>query len=199
MLEVLSLDFTTARALTTGAASALFSKPLIVADVTFTAAASDVVTFAAAHGLETGDGPVRVSNSGGALPGGLVAATDYWVIKLDATTIKFAASLANAIADAPTPVNITDAGTGVHTLADVATTARVLLDDFDHDLQMVLIASAACWVKQGLLPSVAASAAYGSVLVMPGVPLRVNFKLGRYLAGIQETAAAKLTLARRKG
>lgn len=198
MYEVLSIDFTTARALTTGAASALFSKPLVVADATFTAAASDVVTIVA-HGLETGDGPVRVTTSAADLPLGLVAGTDYWIIKLTADTFKFAASLANAVADSPTAVDIQDAGTGTHTLVDTGTTARVLLEDYEHEIEFVLIASAACWVKQGTLPSVAASAAYGSALVMPGVPLRINFNLGRYIAGIQETAAAKLTLARCKG
>jgi hypothetical protein len=81
----------------------------------FTAAASDVVTFGAPHGLATGDGPFFVS-SDGTLPAGLTAATPYWAIVLDATTINLAASHADAVAAVPVPVDITDAGTGTHTM-----------------------------------------------------------------------------------
>ena len=48
------------------------------------------------------------------LPGGLATATDYYVIKVTDTTIKLATSYANAVAG--TAVNITDAGTGTHTI-----------------------------------------------------------------------------------
>lgn len=48
------------------------------------------------------------------LPAGLALATDYYVIKLTDTTIKFATSYANAVAG--TPIDITDAGTGTHTI-----------------------------------------------------------------------------------
>lgn len=48
------------------------------------------------------------------LPGGLALATDYYVIKVSDTTFKLAASYANAIA--ATAINITDAGTGTHTV-----------------------------------------------------------------------------------
>lgn len=48
------------------------------------------------------------------LPGGLSAATDYYVIKLTDTTCKLATSYANAVAG--TAINITDAGTGTHTI-----------------------------------------------------------------------------------
>lgn len=48
------------------------------------------------------------------LPGGLATATDYYVIKVSDTTCKLATSYANAVAG--TAVNITDAGTGTHTL-----------------------------------------------------------------------------------
>lgn len=50
----------------------------------------------------------------GTLPAGLSLATDYFVIKVTDTTIKFATSYANAVAG--TAVNITDAGTGTHTI-----------------------------------------------------------------------------------
>jgi hypothetical protein len=48
------------------------------------------------------------------LPAGLSLATDYYVIKVSDTTCKFATSYANAVAG--TAVNITDAGTGTHTI-----------------------------------------------------------------------------------
>jgi hypothetical protein len=48
------------------------------------------------------------------LPAGLSLATDYYVIKVTDTTIKLATSYANAVAG--TQVNITDAGTGTHTI-----------------------------------------------------------------------------------
>jgi hypothetical protein len=52
--------------------------------------------------------------SSGTLPAGLALATDYYVIKLTDTTIKLATSYANAVAG--TPIDITDAGTGTHTI-----------------------------------------------------------------------------------
>lgn len=48
------------------------------------------------------------------LPGGLATATDYYVIRASDTTFKLATSYANAIAG--TAINITDAGTGTHTV-----------------------------------------------------------------------------------
>lgn len=48
------------------------------------------------------------------LPAGLAAATDYYVIKVTDTTAKLATSYANAVAG--TPIDITSAGTGTHTI-----------------------------------------------------------------------------------
>lgn len=48
------------------------------------------------------------------LPGGLSTATDYYVIKVTDTTCKLATSYANAVAGIA--INITDAGTGTHTI-----------------------------------------------------------------------------------
>ena len=48
------------------------------------------------------------------LPAGLATATDYYVIKVSDTTFKLATSYANAIAG--TAIDITDAGTGTHTV-----------------------------------------------------------------------------------
>lgn len=50
----------------------------------------------------------------GTLPAGLSLLTPYWVIGITSTTIKLATSYANAVAD--TEIDITDAGTGTHTI-----------------------------------------------------------------------------------
>ena len=61
---------------------------------------------------------VRFTNSGGALPTGLSAGVDYWLIRQSATTAKVADSFANARAGSF--INFSDAGSGTHTF-----TARV--------------------------------------------------------------------------
>lgn len=48
------------------------------------------------------------------LPAGLSLATDYYVIRVDDSTFQLATSYANAVAG--TAINITDAGTGTHTI-----------------------------------------------------------------------------------
>lgn len=59
----------------------------------------------------------RLSTTG-TLPAGLAAATDYYMV-VDATnnTVQFASSYSNATAGTPVVINITDQGTGTHTLA----------------------------------------------------------------------------------
>lgn len=98
-----------------GGFSAIYEYPGLptnnAAGQTFTAATSDVCT-AAGHGYSTGD-RVRVS-SATTLPAGLAANTTYYVIKIDADTFKLATTDANATAG--TAVNITDTGTGAHTI-----------------------------------------------------------------------------------
>lgn len=82
----------------------------------FTAAVSDICT-ATAHGFKTGlKGQASTSN---ALPAGLVALTDYYVIVLTANTFKLASSLSNALAGTPV-VDITTTGTGVQTFTPTA-------------------------------------------------------------------------------
>jgi len=49
------------------------------------------------------------------LPAGLALATDYYVIKVTDSTFQLATSYANAVAG--TAINITDAGTGTHTMS----------------------------------------------------------------------------------
>jgi hypothetical protein len=60
---------------------------------------------------------VTVSNSGGALPSGLSAATLYWLLPVDSTHYKLASSFANA--NANTPIDITSNGSGTNTITTV--------------------------------------------------------------------------------
>lgn len=78
---------------------------------TFTAATTDICT-KTAHGFKTGD-RVRVSSTT-TLPAGLATATTYYVIKLTADTFKLATT--DALATAGTAVDITDTGTGTHSI-----------------------------------------------------------------------------------
>lgn len=98
-----------------------------IADTTFTANATTNAYTDASHGLITGDGPVRLTNSGGALPAGLLTDTDYYIIFVDTNTYKLATSRANAFTG--TAVDISSAGTGTHTLSDTATTRKCKLRD----------------------------------------------------------------------
>src|SRR5260221_14309826 len=74
----------------------------VAADVTVNPANTITIT---AHGYTTG---LKVALTGTNLPTGL-SATNYWVIRVDADTIKLASSLANAVAG--TAVHITVQGT----------------------------------------------------------------------------------------
>jgi hypothetical protein len=89
---------------------------------TFTAdATANTITFPTDRMFDVGTG-IRVTNSGGALPGGLSAGVTYYIIELtDRRTFKLATSVANAFAG--TAIDITTAGTGTHTgtLFDYAT------------------------------------------------------------------------------
>lgn len=91
----------------------------------FTAANASEIFTATAHGLLTGDGPVRLTNSGGALPAGVSLATDYYIIKIDANTFYLATTRANAFAG--TNLAITGDGTGTHTLSATASTRRPVI------------------------------------------------------------------------
>lgn len=95
---------------------------LVFADATFTTTHGTETVNITGHGLQTGDGPFRMTNAGGALPAGYAAATDYYAIRTGANTLQLAAS--RALAFAGTAVAITDDGTGTHTLSDTASTRR---------------------------------------------------------------------------
>lgn len=85
---------------------------------TFTADDSSSTFTTAGHGWNTGDGPFFASNSGGALPTGLAAATPYFVIKTGTNTYKLAASLVDALAG--TFIAVSTNGTGTQTLTPQA-------------------------------------------------------------------------------
>jgi hypothetical protein len=59
---------------------------------------------------------VRFTNSGGALPTGLSINTDYWLIRVSATTARVATTFANAIAGTAIAFNATALGAGTPNL-----------------------------------------------------------------------------------
>lgn len=103
---------------------------------TFTAATTDILTLATAAKRFLNGEKVRVSNSGGALPAGLSAGVDYYVvqgtnyygnvsfklattatgIKLNKTTAVLGGQNVNTMATVSSVVDITDTGTGTHTI-----------------------------------------------------------------------------------
>lgn len=84
--------------------------------VTFTAnAGTDVCTVGSGTVPSTGTA-VTVSSTT-TLPAGLSAATNYFIINVSSTTFKLATTIANA--NAGTAIDITDAGTGTHTVTSV--------------------------------------------------------------------------------
>lgn len=89
---------------------------------TFTTTHGTETVNAVAHGLLTGDGPVQLTNSGGALPAGYSALTDYYITKTGADSFTLAAT--RQLAYVGTAVAISGNGTGTHTLTGVATCAR---------------------------------------------------------------------------
>jgi hypothetical protein len=85
----------------------------LVADTTFTTTHASELVNSTAHGLVTGDGPIRLRTTADDLPAGYSAETDYWVIYVSSSTFKLATSYDNAVAG--TAVSISDDGTGTHT------------------------------------------------------------------------------------
>lgn len=79
---------------------------------TFTAQNSNNTFTATAHGMANGQ-KVRVSNAGGALPAGLVAGTNYFVIAAAANTFQLSATLGGSAVD------VTTDGTGTQTVQPV--------------------------------------------------------------------------------
>lgn len=100
--------------------------PLVVA-LTVTASSGTELLTSVAHGLTTGDGPVRVSSTG-TVPGGLAVDTDYWVVRASADTFKLSASFietgGGGIGNPVTTIDLTSNGTGTISVASTADTLR---------------------------------------------------------------------------
>lgn len=103
------------------------------ADDTFTVNASTNVCTATSHGFVTGDGPYRLSTTD-TLPDPLATDTDYWVYAIDDDDFYLCTSLGAAQhksggkpgeIDSPKPVDLTDTGTGTHTILAGMDTAVV--------------------------------------------------------------------------
>lgn len=89
-------------------------------DVETVTAGADTLTLTG-HGYQTGDGPVRFTTTG-TLPAGLELATDYWLEVIDVDTVRVAATFPDAMNG--DPIDITDAGSGTHTISTTADTRR---------------------------------------------------------------------------
>ena len=73
---------------------------------------TDTIVVTSNDSLYTGTAVVLTTS--GTAPGGLTASSTYYVIRVSATSIKLASSLANAVAG--TQINLTSQGTGTHNL-----------------------------------------------------------------------------------
>lgn len=102
----------------TGAAAGTISVANTTPGVATTVSPSANTITVTSHGYVSG---VKVAlTTAGVLPAGL-SATNYYMIVIDANTLKFATSQANAAAG--TAVDITDYGTGTHTLTPASALA----------------------------------------------------------------------------
>ena len=108
-------------------------KDIAIADKTFTDGnvntGTDTITISS-HGFFTGLSCTLTTT--GTLPAGLALATTYYIIKITSGTIRFASSLANALAG--TAIDITSAsGGGTHTV-DVAGSSVPAIGNFFEDI-----------------------------------------------------------------
>ena len=101
-----------ARSNTFAGSTPLTTNPTFTAGVGEDIGATNELTITA-HGL--GTGAKLQLTTGGTLPTGLSLLTDYWVINIDANTIKLATSFALAVAGTATPITV-DTGLGSVTL-----------------------------------------------------------------------------------
>ncbi len=103
--------------------------------ITAADATANTVTVAG-HPFETGDGPVRLTGTD--LPAPLATGTDYWLVAASSSALKLATSLADAIAEAPIVVDLSDVGSGaqaiVHPDFDAQRVAIVLATDYVENL-----------------------------------------------------------------
>lgn len=100
--------------------------PLTFADKAVTAVDGDDLVITA-HGLENGDGPVRIESTG-TLPSPLAEDTDYWVIVIDEDRIQLAENFVytggNYSGNPKTPITLLSSGSGTITISDTESTLR---------------------------------------------------------------------------
>lgn len=97
------------------------NQALVIPSTVFTADNTTETFTKTAHGFGTGYGPIRVSTTS-ALPTGLTAGTDYWILVIDANTFHLSLSLADAFAGYF--VSISTNGTGVQSLVSTVSTLK---------------------------------------------------------------------------
>ena len=114
---------------------------------TFTAAnATEIFTVSPATNFTTEDGPFQVSNSGGALPTGLSASTNYYMIYQSDTTFQLATSIINA--KYGTELTISDDGSGTNTIT--LTEQTPYSGRFDNVLREALVMHAKAKKEGGI-------------------------------------------------
>lgn len=95
---------------------------LVFSDVVISGVTGNVLT-SVGHTLLSGDGPVRLTTTG-TLPAPLLPNTDYWIIRDTADTLRVSANYTNTggnvIGNPITPITLSTAGTGTHTIIDIA-------------------------------------------------------------------------------
>lgn len=79
----------------------------------------------------------------GTLPAGVTTTTDYFIIVVDANTVQFATSLANALAG--TAINLTDEGNGVHTFTPTALAGAAVKIQKSNSPAKEILAGAGSW------------------------------------------------------
>lgn len=128
------------------------------------------------HGFATGLACTLTTT--GTLPAGLATATTYYLIVVDANTVKFASSLANALAG--TAINITDEGSsaGVNTVAVTALSA---------ELYVVMSVDGEVWFAASSPQAVGSETEFIFTLTPP-IPW------GRYLALYADVASGQITV-----
>lgn len=143
----------------------LRNKPLNInppaQNTTFTAAVTDICTVNTslqfAFPTQTSaEGRVVTLTTTGTLPAGLALATNYYIIsETSATEFKLASSFANFLSS--TAVNITDTGTGVHTMTTVNMRQPVDYATYDntipYDIYFILDETGRVWVQIGNEPT----------------------------------------------
>lgn len=110
-----------------------------------------------AHGFTTGL-KGQLTTTGG-LPAGLSLATDYFIIVVDVNTVKFASSLANAVAG--TQIDLTTQGTGNDTFTPTALAGATV--------QLQWSNNNSSWINDGSATAITVSAALGLVATYYGV------------------------------